>query len=88
MFAVVAHPIERAPRSESGLAEVERLAETNVLGERSPRSARRRLGNAHDLQHFGDLVGRRPDVATIREVVGFVCVGAHLVLIGHHTISH
>jgi len=44
--------------------------------------------SAHDPQHFGDLLGRRPDVVTIREVAGFVCVGAHLVPMGHHIISH
>ena len=82
----LAQAIERAALGERPV-EVERLAETNVLGNGLV-DQHVETRNAHDPQHFGDFLGRRPDVATIREVVGFVCVGAHLVPIGHHIISH
>jgi hypothetical protein len=79
-FRGLAQAIERAALGERPV-EVERLAETNVLGNGLV-DQRVETQNAHDPQHFGDLLGRRPDVATIRKVVGFVCVGAHLVPAG------
>lgn len=81
----LAQAIERAALGERPV-EVERLAKTNVLGNGLV-DQRVETRNAHDLQHFGDLLGRRPDVTTIREVIRFVCVGAHLVPIFHVEIN-